>query len=408
MTDSFRTLFITQQVPYPPMGGGALRNWQNINIMGKYGEVAVFSVSTWTPKRTSVPGVTIWKHYNVAQQRTTLEQIERRLWWLRPHGYPGVDWCYSYEAARKLDELLREFKPDVVIFSEVWPYRYLPIVQGHSCRKILDEHNIEVDNFVQKYSNAKNVREKIKFKRQLPQMKSIEQSFINQMDQVWVCSEEDTHLLGQWFGETKPSYVVPNGLNLGDYESLYQNKINNNQTTENRTIIFLGQLSYFPNTVAVERLLREIYPKIQTMYPDCRLLLVGSNPTQFMLDAASLDSSITITNWVADVKPYLGEASVMIVPLLQGGGTRFKILEAFAAGCPVVSTSKGCEGIDVTSGEHLLIRDSVEDMVQGISQIWSDASLSQKLIQRGHDLFKESYSWEAVSQRVDKAITTLF
>lgn len=404
-----RTLFITKNVPHPPIGGVALRNWQNMNIMMKYGPVAVFSVSTWTPKHTSVPGITLWKHCNVALQRSFWEILERRFWWLRRRGHPEADWGYAHQAAQELDKVLREFQPELVIFEEVWLYRYLPVVKRHKCRIILDEHNVEADIFEQKYSSVESFRSQLKVKLQLPQIQSLEKDFVNQVDQVWVCSDEDMSLLQQLYGEQTPSYVVPNGVNVANYDHVRLGQCSPPQGLEekNRNIIFLGQLSYSPNTVAVELLLNQIYPRIKELYPDCRLLLVGRSPTQPMLDAAEADTGIVITNWIADVKPYLAAAHLMIVPLLQGGGTRLKILEAFAAGCPVLSTTKGAEGLQARDGEQLLIRDGVEELVEGVSQLWSDPSLREKLAHAGHELVKAEYSWEAVGLRVKPAVEEL-
>ena len=199
-------------------------------------------------------------------------------------------------------------------------------------------------------------------------------------------------------------------MNVANYDQVRLGECTPPQGLENkqRNLLFLGQMSYLPNTEAAELLINKIYPQLKKIYPDCRLLLVGRNPTQKMLEASKKDSGIIVTGTVSDVRPYLAAASVMVVPLLKGGGTRLKILEAFAAGCPVVSTAKGAEGIKAKDGEHLLIRDSFEAIVHGISQIWSDSLLGKKLAYSAYDLVKQEYSWEAVVQRVEQAIQEVF
>jgi len=142
-------------------------------------------------------------------------------------------------------------------------------------------------------------------------------------------------------------------------------------------------------------------------FPNSRLLLVGSNPTEKMREAAEKDPNIIVTGEVEDVRPYLAAASVMVVPLYKGGGTRFKILEAFAAGCPVVSTTKGAEGLNSEDGVHLLLRDDVEGLTEGIIKIWSDASLRERLVHNGYDLVQSNYSWDAVSHNVKLALEDL-
>ena len=155
-------------------------------------------------------------------------------------------------------------------------------------------------------------------------------------------------------------------------------------------------------------LINEIYPRLRQVYPDCQLLLVGRNPNQRMVEAAQRDSGIIVTGAVSDIRPYLAVATVMAVPLRHGGGTRLKILEAFAAKCPVVSTAKGAEGLQANDGEHLLIRDEAEGMVEGVCQLLSDPSLGARLANSAYELVKTEYSWQAVGKKIESAIRELF
>lgn len=409
-TDSIRTLFITKEVPYPPVGGVNLRTWQNINIMVKFGPVGVFSASNWSPKSTSLPEVTLWKHCNVAMQRSSWEKLENRLWWLYPQKHPDANWAYAKTAAEELDITLTEFQPDLVIIEEVWLYSYLSVVKRHQCFIIFDNINVEASLWQQRHSSVQGFKSQLKAKIQLQHLKFIEKDFANQADQVWVCSEQDSHLMTQYYGQVSPTYVVPNGINVAHYDRVRFGECNFETQLEDtqHNLLFLGQLSYSPNTVAVDLLIKQIYPKLKELYPDSRLLLVGRNPTQFMQAAAQREPRIMVTGSVPDVRPYLAAASVMVVPLLQGGGTRLKILEAFAAGCPVVSTAKGAEGIKVKDSEHLLIKNEVEELVEGISQLWSNPSLGKKLAVSAYELVEAEYSWQAVGRKIELAVQKLF
>jgi hypothetical protein len=168
--DSIRTLFVTKEVPYPPRGGVSLRNWQNIYIMMEFGPVAVFSAANWSPKETSLPGIAIWKHCNVEQQRSSWENLNRRLWWLYPHRHPDADWAYSHTAAKELDKFITEFKPDVAIIEQLWLYPYLKVLKNHPCRLILEQHNVEAHLFEQQDLTSANftaVCEQIHHRRKL-------------------------------------------------------------------------------------------------------------------------------------------------------------------------------------------------------------------------------------------------
>jgi glycosyltransferase involved in cell wall biosynthesis len=114
-----------------------------------------------------------------------------------------------------------------------------------------------------------------------------------------------------------------------------------------------------------------------------------------------------VTGRVADVRPYLVDASVMVVPLFQGSGTRFKILEAFASKIPVISTAKGAEGLDVIDGTHLLIAESAEEFVRAVKRLLGDKRLAKRLTISGLDLVKQQYSWKVATERIAKAVREL-
>jgi glycosyltransferase involved in cell wall biosynthesis len=391
------------------MGGGTLRNWQNINIMMKFGEVAVFAVCQWTEKNISLPGVTLVEHCNVANLRSTREKIERRLWWLRLDGHPDTDYEYAKAAAQKLEKTLETFQPDIVVIAEAWLYRYIPVVKRYKCKIIFDNHNIEAVLFLEKKPLGIDFKSKLKAQLQLTRLKHLEGELIHKANQAWVCSQEDAAILQQYYGKVAHTHVIPNAVNIDYYQNVRSQKCNlpPELKSEQQNILFLGQLSYLPNIVAVDLLIEQIYPQLKAIYPNCRLILAGRNPTQKMQAAGQEDPGIIVTGRIPDVRPYLAAASVLVVPLLQGGGTRLKILEAFAAGCPVISTAKGAEGLEVRDGVHLLIRNNVADIVSGICQLWLDPLLATKLINSAYQIVKTEYSWEAVEVRIKTGIRKL-
>lgn len=407
---TIKTLFITKEVPIPIKGGVSLRNWQNMNVMMNFGPVAVFSAANWTPKSHSLPGVEVWKHYNVDETRTGWEELERRLWWLRPTGDPDADWPYCRFTAQKLAELMAEFQPDLVILEQVWLYRYLAVVKQFPCRIIFDNHNIEAHLAAQPDRSQESIRTQLKAKIQTAHLRGMEKQFTHEVDQVWLCSKDDVQLCQEMYGKQTPLYVIPNGVNVDNYKKAFYQEYEPIERVKNKehTILFLGQLSYYPNKIASELLIDEIYPKIKQNYPDCQLLLVGRGPTPKMLALAEKDPDVIVTGSVREVQPYVAAASMMVVPLLHGGGTRLKIVEAFASGCPVISTAKGSEGIEAIDGKHLLIRNTIEEIMEGIEKLWSQPSLSLELRNNAYELVKKEYSWQASYERVKKAIKHLF
>jgi len=413
MTRSMRTLFITGYTPYPPIGGAPLRNWQNISAMMKFGPVAIFSISNpFEGKRNGrhPPNVALWSHHqvtNISIQRSFWQKIE---WWLQPRKHYLTEMLYRDFLGQELDQILVKFKPELVIFAEIGLYQYLPLVKNRGCRTILDNHNVEASLFRANERSATGVKSKLESSLLFHKIKFIERDFIRQVDQVWLCSDADACLVRNMYGKFPPVRVVPNGINVAHYEGVRLG--NCEPPTELKqvpfTLFFAATFGYLPNQVAAQLLIEQILPRLQEIYPDCRLILGGKSPTPYMLEAAKQNPGIVVTGLVQDIRPYLSISSVVIVPLLQGGGTRLKILEAFAAGRPVVSTTKGAEGLRVEDGKHLLIKNSIDELVAGVCELWADPDLGQTIAQNAYELVKAEYSWESVGKRVEQGVQELF
>ena len=413
---SVRTLFITTAGdPYPPWAGVHLRYMQLITIMRQFGSVGVFSLFPKESNGQAIPGVDLRYHYNTAEGENSLwKKLELQFSWLSSGKYPCRSKIgkYTKDSAKQFQKVLAEFQPDLVI-AEMWTYRYVPLVKRYGCRFILDQHNVHgvwLEEVYAAHCAIEKRKLSVKQKIELFRTKPIERHLIGQADRVWICSDVDQKHLAKLYGSVSHAQVIPNGIDLANYDCIHQGKCNLPEGLEKqgRNILYLGRFSSTVNVVAVELLINEIYPQLRQIYPDCHLLLVGHKPTQPMIEAAQGDSGIIVTGDVQDVRPYLAAASVMAVPLRHGGGTRLKILEAFAAGCPVVSTAKGAEGLKAKDGTHLLIRDEIDAIVEGICQLWSDPSLGTRLANSAYELVKAEYSWQAVGRKVESVVREMF
>ncbi len=411
---SIRTLFITKYPPYPPVGGSPLRNWQNITRMMKLGPVAIFSIAFDRPASNAElpPDITIYNYYNVRdlrKQRSVWKKIKHRMWQQRPCGHPWADWFDSDIVAQELSQAIAKFQPHIVIFEEPWFHHYFNIVKRQGCLTIYDAHNIETVLQRDLTSSLPQDISKVNPILLAKKIEIIERDLISKVDQIWVCSKEDKILVDKLGSKIPPIHIVPNGLDVASYDSvrLRQCPPPNQLDTVLQSIIFTARFGYPPNSEAAQILIDQIYPHLRETFPNTRLMLVGIEPTQYMRQAAKQDSGIVVTGPVSDVRPYLAAASVVVVPLWQGGGTRLKILEAFAAGRPVVSTPKGVEGIKVKDGEQLLIRDSIEEFVAGVSQLLSEPAFGQKLADSAYNLVKSNYAWDKLSPTIEQAVLEL-
>jgi glycosyltransferase involved in cell wall biosynthesis len=164
-------------------------------------------------------------------------------------------------------------------------------------------------------------------------------------------------------------------------------------------LAFLGSMDWHANVDAIEHFVRHSYPTIKARCPEVRLILIGRNPTPAIRALAAQDASIEVTGTVDDVRPYLARASIMILPLRVGGGTRIKVFEGMAAGLALVSTQIGTEGLPVVHGEHALLADDPSDFAQAVISLIDAPEKRQLMATTALEWVRQHFSWETASQK---------
>jgi glycosyltransferase involved in cell wall biosynthesis len=228
---------------------------------------------------------------------------------------------------------------------------------------------------------------------ELVRLRTYERRTVRRFDRVFVCSERDRRRF------RRPNVmVVPNGTDVS--AELPKNE------PDGRTLLFCGVLSSRQNIDGLEFFVRQILPEIRREIPDARLVIVGRAPA---LSVRQLDNgqSVLVKADVPSVTEYYRRATLAIVPLRIGTGTRLKILEAWALGVPVVSTTIGVEGLDALGGEHVLIADAPGQFARDCVTLLRTPPLRQQLIRQGRDLVSRAYRWEAIDARVGAIVQEL-
>jgi glycosyltransferase involved in cell wall biosynthesis len=408
-----RILVLAESLPYPTLKGGDLRTWQNVNALAGFARVGVFGLCSNDSRRVSLPDVSLecWAASTDAALTSPPPKgvrLAARAWLLDPAGHPS-DLYFSESAARELGDLLARLRADIVLIEGLWLHRYLDVARAAGCRTILDCHNVEAAVFRELTRTSHGQRLEARVVRDILPVRTeaIEGNAVRAVDQLWVCSAEDECRLRDTYDPPVPIVVVPNGVRVADYQTTPEGK-GRLPSAAPLTLVYPGIFSYLPNAVAAAFLVEEILPRLAAgCEGDYRLLLVGAMPTPELLAAAALDPRIVVTGPVRDVRSCFAAATAMPVPLFQGGGTRMKVLEAFAAGVPVVSTMKGVEGLGVRDGMHLLIAESAADFVDALIAIWRDPTLADRLTANARALVAERFSWETVGTRIRQAVDAL-
>lgn len=200
-----------------------------------------------------------------------------------------------------------------------------------------------------------------------------------------VVSEAERAILEDIGCEPRRLAVVPNGVDAADLDWP-------RTEADADRLIYPGALTYFANLDAMQWFTREVLPMLLRERPATRLWVTGASD-EASRDALGAHGAVTLTGYLPDVRPAIAASAACVVPLRIGGGTRLKILQSMALGTPVVSTSKGAEGLDVTDGRDILIADSPGDFASQVLRVLTDPALGARLAAAARALVRERYTW---------------
>ncbi|MBI3243383.1 MAG: glycosyltransferase [Chloroflexi bacterium] len=196
-----------------------------------------------------------------------------------------------------------------------------------------------------------------------------------------------------------PIKVVPNGVDIVAYSG-------NFGPPEPDTLVYSGALTYDANFDAVDFFLREVFPIIQARRSKVKLSVTGKLDG-VPVDRLPLNSGVTFTGYLDDIRPRVARSWVNVVPLRVGGGTRLKILESLALGTPVVATRKGVEGLDLVSGRDILIADTPSEFSKAVLSLLDDPALRETLSRNGRRAVAAKYDWQIVGQMLNEFVERL-
>jgi glycosyltransferase involved in cell wall biosynthesis len=400
-----RTAFLTRWPPFPPLGGAAMRNWQNINLLRSFGPIDVFAATRrqFIPAEVAHPDVIdhLWIEPvadDAGPPQGGATSVFSPPVWLRP-------FFFERRVIKAFQRFIDQVRPDLVVVEEL---ALAPIVlnglRAHrdaGIRVIYDAHNVESQLWA--HMLTKNQRFGVRSRVWLHTIKTAERRLAERCNRIWVCSEHDRAAFAAHHGARHAIDVVNNGLS----SEFYAPSSERERVARGRDFLFLGTYTYKPNEVAARILIEEIMPRMRQRVPGARLVLVGRGVRPWMQEAARQDPSLVVTGEVADVRPFLASAAAMIVPLTIGSGTRLKILEAFASRCPVITTIKGAEGLGALDETHLLYAEDPEAFLQQIERLISEPKLSLSLTNNAYELFVKTFSWGAIGHSVKASVTSM-
>ena len=214
---------------------------------------------------------------------------------------------------------------------------------------------------------------------------------VESADLVAVMSQTDRELLGK-FVDTSTIFSIPNGVDCKEFQFTENGR-------EPDSILFVGFFRHEPNVEAVNYFCSEVLPLVQDQYPDVHFRIVGAYPPENIRSLGN-KAGIEVTGRVEDIAGYYRQSTMFVAPILHGSGTRLKILEAMASGCPVISTTVGAEGLGTRNGEQILIADTAADMARAVLTLLEDPLFGKTLAKHARDYVVTHYDWDTIASQL--------
>lgn len=402
-------LWLAHAVPYPPKAGFLLRSYNLLKELGGHHKVDLIAFIQEPWIKTLFPtmeqglreshtalaefcnSVTFLPITNVA--RTNGKQVTALKALISGRSYTE-SWLLDSKARAAIDAQMRSKHYDIIHFDTIGlaPYRNL----AKSTATTLMHHNIESHMMLRRAENSKNLLVRSYFRHEGNLIERLERNTAPLFDAHITCSELDNDRLTNLIPGIKP-VAIPNGVDCDFFKSKAVLQRPN-------SLVFVGTMNWYPNIDAMIFFLKEIWPLLKQKIPTLTLDIAGSNPPASLIELAKPLDGVKVHGYVDDVRPLIDSSAIFVCPIRDGGGTKLKILDAFAMHKCVVAHPIACEGIKVSPGKDVIYATEPEEYVEQISQLLNDDLRRNSIGSSARELVEQQYSFKAIGAEFTRTL----
>jgi glycosyltransferase involved in cell wall biosynthesis len=287
---------------------------------------------------------------------------------------------------------------------DLWQFEvpaYADVLRGTGARTVIMAHNVESLIWQRLYETERHPVKRFYIRHQLAKYERFERRTLARADRVIAVTDADAALFRDRFGVERVD-VVDNGVDLAFFDQVARTR-----APEPANMLFLGSLDWRPNVDSLDALVNQILPGVRASVPGATLRIVGRNPSPSLVRELRDVPGVELCANVADVRPFLARATVMAVPLRIGGGSRLKILEAAAAGVPVVTTRVGSEGLAFADRRDMLIVEHVSEMAAALIDCLQRPAMAAAMASGALRVVRGRYDWQGLADRLEAIWTSV-
>jgi len=390
-------LVVCNKFPFPPTDGGQIATFAMIRGMAEQGH------------SVTVAAINTKKHFydvsklpdsirTLADFRTMFCNTDVTLWgtftnfFFSRLPYTATRFIFN-EFSDLLRTIFTEKQFDVVQLEGLYMCAYIPLIRECSRAKIAYRaHNVEFEIWERLADETKNIAKRLYLKNLSKRVKRFELTMLNQYDYLIPITQRDCETYNQ-LGNTKPQFVAPTGIFVDDLPQC------NFSQEKNVSLFHIGALDWTPNQQGLQWFITNCWLKIRQQNPDIQLFVAGRNAPQWFVEQLSVDGVVYVGE-VPDAYEFMSQHTIMIVPLLAGGGMRIKILEGLSYGKVIVSTSIGAEGIPAENGREICIANSAEAFVGAIQVLAKNTEMCTDIAQNAVTFARRKFDNEEIVKQL--------
>lgn len=386
-----KVLMLTPYLPYPLVSGGQIRTYNLLKNLSKHHDITLFALIKDEGERTHLSELQKYCKKIVLFKRTKNPFVPRNILLAGFSSYPFVVTRNLPLGMKKAVQAELMDNNYDLIHAET--FYMMPNIPETSVPIILAEQTIEYLGY-QDYMKKANPLLRPLLAIDVAKIKYWERYFWGVADKLITMSAEDKSFIEKELKTPQNISVVANGVDL-DFFSKVKKRL-----PADPTVLFVGTFKWLPNIEAVEEIVKKIWPLILKNLPSAKLKIVGFSPTAKIKAYAS--DSIEVLGGIDDIRDAFATAHVLLAPIRSGKGTRYKVLEAMITGTPVVATTLAAEGLDLRTGQDVLIADTPSQLASSTVELLKNKALQKKLGLAGQQIVLRGYSWDIIAKELDK------